>query len=133
MTDCVALVVEHLTLRRRRNARYSLRAFARDLGVSHSTLSGVVSGRRPASARFVRRVATRLGLDEREASALVDRELATKLAAVVARDGFLPDLREVAVRSGLPVDALCVALHRLLSERRLELTSAHVWTLRGDP
>jgi transcriptional regulator with XRE-family HTH domain len=133
MTDCAALVVNHLRLRQRRNARYSLRAFARDLGVSHSTLSGVVSGRRPASARFVRSVATHLGLDGQETLALVDWEHARKLAAQVACDGFRPDLRHVAARSGLSVDALCVALHRLLSERRLDMTSAQSWTLRGAP
>ena len=133
MTDCTALVVEHLRLRQGRNARYSLRAFARDLGVSHSTLSGVLSGRRPASARFVRRVAKSLGLDTQQAMTLVDREHAQKLAAHVEREGFRHDLRDLAVRSGLSVDTLCIELHRLLSERRLDMNSSDSWTLRGGP
>lgn len=48
------------------NPAYSLRAFARDLGVSPQQLSNVMSGRRGLGPELAKQVATRLGLaDER--------------------------------------------------------------------
>src|SRR5258708_1196779 len=49
--------------RRQRNARYSLRAFARFLGVDHSTLSQILRSRRSLSPVMVSRLGRKLGLD----------------------------------------------------------------------
>jgi hypothetical protein len=101
--------------------------------VSHSTLSGVVSGRRPASARFVLRIASRLGLEAGRPRRSSSESTRRKLAAQVVREGFRPDLRDLAMRSGISVDALCIALHRLLSERRLNMTSAQCGRCEETP
>jgi len=41
-----------LAKRRRRNPRYSLRAFARDLATNHMSLSQILRGRREVSVRM---------------------------------------------------------------------------------
>jgi uncharacterized protein (TIGR02147 family) len=51
-----------------RNASFSLRAFARDLGVSHTYLSLVLNGKKSLSLKKVIQFSQLLQLDEREAS-----------------------------------------------------------------
>jgi uncharacterized protein (TIGR02147 family) len=54
-----------------RNPSFSLRAFARDLGVSHTYLSLVLNGKKLLSMGKVIQFSTLLGLDEREADIFV--------------------------------------------------------------
>ncbi|HWW62311.1 MAG TPA: helix-turn-helix domain-containing protein, partial [Thermoanaerobaculia bacterium] len=57
-----------------RNARYSLRAFARSLGIAHTTLSRFLSGRRRLTSRAIRRIGVALRVDvEAHCSAENDR------------------------------------------------------------
>lgn len=49
--------------RRRKNSAYSLRAFGRDLAVSPSVLSEVLSQKRPLTEMLIRRIAAGLDLD----------------------------------------------------------------------
>lgn len=56
------LLQEELALRCARNPRYSLRAFARYLGLDHSTLSQLLRGRRRFTRRTIERVGKRLAL-----------------------------------------------------------------------
>lgn len=73
MTDNFrAMLKEHLALRKARNAGYSLRAFARDLSISPSRLSEVISGRHSLSIASAHRVAQRLQLPEEERQLFVD-------------------------------------------------------------
>ena len=56
--------------RRARNGRYSLRAFARDLGCDHSTLSQWMRGTRPLTRESVNQLCNALslrGIDRRRA------------------------------------------------------------------
>ena len=53
---------EVLGERRKRNASYSLRAFSSALGLSHATLSQVISGKRPLTQKMISRIADNLGL-----------------------------------------------------------------------
>ena len=62
--DLRDLLRERLRQARRRNPRYSLRAFARQLGLDHSTLSQLLRGKRPFSPKATRRIGERLGLSE---------------------------------------------------------------------
>jgi transcriptional regulator with XRE-family HTH domain len=48
----------------RRNPRFSLRSFAKQLGIDHSTLSQVLRNRRRLSARALEAVGKRVGLSE---------------------------------------------------------------------
>ncbi len=64
------LLKEELVRRSERNPRYSLRAFARSLGMSHTVLSLFLSGKRPLSKKAAIRVASALALSPQEAQAL---------------------------------------------------------------
>src|SRR5579885_1829598 len=76
--------------RRARNRGYSLRAFARDLGMTASSLSLVSSGKRRLSIRRAHLVAPRLGLGPAERSYFVDL-----VESASARD---PERRKAARR-----------------------------------
>jgi uncharacterized protein (TIGR02147 family) len=57
---------DELSLRQRRNSRYSLRAFARFLKIDAPTLQKIISGRRALGAKTLRSLAKRLELEEGE-------------------------------------------------------------------
>ncbi len=59
-----------LARRGEKNARYSLRAFAKSLGMSHTVLSLVMSGKRQLSKRAAARVVNALALSPEESQAL---------------------------------------------------------------
>jgi uncharacterized protein (TIGR02147 family) len=56
------LLQTELSRRCERNPKYSLRAFAKALGMSHATLSQVISGKRPVSRKSVRKISECLAL-----------------------------------------------------------------------
>lgn len=68
------------TLRKRRSAnrRYSLRAFARDLGMEPSTLSRILKRQRNIPVDTLERIASRLGLEGEEAAAFCSSALRTR-------------------------------------------------------
>lgn len=57
--------------RKDKNPRYSLRAFARSLGVSSGQLSEILSGKRPLSHKLARRISIALALTESESQKLI--------------------------------------------------------------
>jgi transcriptional regulator with XRE-family HTH domain len=57
------LLKEALATRSRRNPRYSLRAFAQAMGISHTVLSLFLTGKRPLSRKAAEKAADFLGLD----------------------------------------------------------------------
>lgn len=57
--------------RKEKNPRYSLRAFARSLGVSSGQLSEILSGKRPLSHKLARRISIALALTEDESQKLI--------------------------------------------------------------
>jgi uncharacterized protein (TIGR02147 family) len=59
---------EHFTQKRLQNSRYSLRAYARDLGIHVSTLSKVIKGQRSLPFSSLQRVTAVLGLDKEDQS-----------------------------------------------------------------
>lgn len=66
-----------------KNARYSLRAFARDLELSPSHLSGVFTGRYGLSRQSATKIATRIGLNRSEKELFVE-----SVESQHARSGF---------------------------------------------
>jgi uncharacterized protein (TIGR02147 family) len=46
-----------------KNPQYSLRAFAKYLGIDHATISQLLRGKRPLTPRMILKLGTRLGLD----------------------------------------------------------------------
>ncbi len=71
-TDYRAYLRAELERRVAKNARYSLRGFARDLGISPQMLSLVLNGKKGISLDSAVELAARLGLDPAEASLFVD-------------------------------------------------------------
>jgi len=70
-TDGRVLILQELTNRKTRNASYSLRAFARDLGVSPAALSQYLSRKRELSNKNRRLIAEKLNLSPLEQEALI--------------------------------------------------------------
>jgi transcriptional regulator with XRE-family HTH domain len=118
-------------LRRRqsRNRRYSLRAFARDLGLHHSTLSRVMRGRQRAASQTIAAVASKLRLAADEIRDSERSEIDCAVLGAVARRGFKPDSRWIASVTGLSLDTVNGALHRLLRDRLLRMDSKDRWTV----
>jgi len=122
-------ILEHELLRRRaRNPRYSLRAFARQLGTHHSTLSQLVAGERRLTPRAVRRLGMRLGLTTAEIEAACVAENAAAVLALLDAGRLRPDSRWIATVTGIPLDDVNVALHHLLWQRRLTMQTPDSWT-----
>src|SRR5262249_56864131 len=70
--------------RRGTNPSYSLRSFARDLSIDHSTLSQILRGRRRLTGRSVRALGRRLRLSAPEIAELCALE--NESAVLSARD-----------------------------------------------
>ncbi|MBI3789711.1 MAG: TIGR02147 family protein [Gemmatimonadetes bacterium] len=154
--DMRAFLRETLAARCARNPRYSLRAFARQLGTDHSTLSQILRGRRPLAVRTIARFSEKLRLPDsardrfivaertqrRHAASAparlerLGRELSTLLSdwrhfailELTRLDAFTPDSRWIARVLGSTVDDTNVAVQRLLRFGLLQMTSASSWT-----
>lgn len=142
------------------NPRYSLRAFARRLGVDHSTLSQLLRGRRALTRPAIERLGARLGLDAaaietyaareplwsalpggrlaemqqltRDAASLVSEWHHYAMLELVRLKSFRPDSRWVARVLGLTVDEVNVALQRLVRLGLLEMRGERWVDRSGD-
>ena len=115
--------------RRQRNARYSLRAYARDLGTDHATLSQLLRGRRTLSPRLVHQFGRCLHLSEADIADTCEQHHADAILRLARLASFRPNSRWIATRTGLPLDAVNAALARLLHQRQLVMQSATRWTI----
>jgi hypothetical protein len=129
LRECVG---KELRLRQARNPRYSLRSFARDLGVHHATLSRLLRGAR-AETRTVVAIGTRLGLGPADLRACLSAEHVDAVSYAITRDDFHADSRWLAVVTGVQLDDVNIVLQQLLQSRRLRMTSATEWRLEGVP
>jgi len=100
------LLQQELDRRRRRNRRYSLRAFARDLATDHSALSQLLRGRRPFSPRMVHRFGVRLGWSETLMGQVCLLQAADVVLRMVRSGRYRPDCRHIAARTGVPIVAV---------------------------
>ncbi|HYV47572.1 MAG TPA: VOC family protein [Myxococcaceae bacterium] len=129
-----------------KNERYSLRAFARALGIDHSTLSQIIRGRRSASPAAIRRLGPKLGLSAERIEVLASQERSRAsdpeeralldasrvlterhhLAILeLARLGdFRPDSRWLGRVLGLSTDTVNVAIARLARLHLIELAGS---------
>lgn len=112
-----------------RNPRYSLRAFGRVLRLHHTTLARLFKGDRTASRALIRRVATRVGLSPDALQATLIAEDARRVIAAASEPDFRADCRWIAMKSGVEVDDINRALHFLIHQRRLVMTSPTTWTI----
>jgi transcriptional regulator with XRE-family HTH domain len=124
-------VEKQLLVRCRKNPRYSLRAFARSIGLSHATLSSLLRGRRKLTSKTRDRIAKALGMTP--ADALIIRtepkkgytDLAPELFASIAEwyhdailelsrlESFRGDPSWIARRLGITAVEARTALKRL--------------------
>lgn len=124
-----AILCNELARRRRQNPRYSLRGFARSLGIHHATASRLLKDQRPVQAQTIRTIGPRLGLPARQIESLVTIEDAAFVIDAISRPSFRPDSRWLATCAGISIDRVNVALHRLIYQRQLRMESAERWTI----
>jgi uncharacterized protein (TIGR02147 family) len=79
---------------KRRNPRWSLRGFAGQLGVSASTLSEILSGKRPLTRKMSQRLSRRLGLSDDQAQLMERNALLAKLETALPDDGRINALKD---------------------------------------
>lgn len=150
------LLQRELARRCAANARYSLRSFARQLAVDHSTLSQILRGVRPVTPHTVRSLGAPLGLSD----AAIDDFIAHERLFAAARDAvteemqqltrdamhvvtdwrhyailelthlddFRPDVRWIGRVLETAPDEINVAIQRLLRLGLLQMSSADRWT-----
>jgi transcriptional regulator with XRE-family HTH domain len=120
-----------LERRRAANARYSLRSFARDLDIDHSTLSQILRGKRRLTGRNVRAFGRRLRLAAPAIAELCALENESAVLTVLERPNFQADSRWIATIVGIPLDEVNVAIQRLLRKRIVTMASRTRW-VRGQ-
>ena len=126
MTLRVMLNTE-LARRRGANPRYSLRSFARDLAVDHSTLSQILRGKRRLTGRSVRAFGRRLRLETAAIAELCALENESAVLSALDRPNFQADSRWVATMIGIPLDEVNVTLQRLLRKRIVTMAARAQW------
>lgn len=100
--------------RRARNARYSLRAFARALDIDHATLSQMMRGQRQISDRTLEKFARQLGMAKSELERWREIDRFDEKLLDAAADGAHPSSPALASQMSAGIDQVNVALHRLL-------------------
>lgn len=73
-------IKEDLSLKQRNNPHYSLRAYARDVGIHPATLSQILKGKRPLPLKDSEAVALKLNLGPKEKTLFVESLLRNKSA-----------------------------------------------------
>jgi transcriptional regulator with XRE-family HTH domain len=141
--------------RRKKNPRYSMRAFAGFLDVDHSTLAQILRGTRRVPVSRVRAWARKLSASSEETVAYIAAEHAPdvqtaqrqhqlrhwtaeamalttepvhwQILRLCRAAEFTADCRWIAGKIGASVDAVNLALSRLLRLRLLQVNSAGNW------
>jgi transcriptional regulator with XRE-family HTH domain len=109
--------------------RYSVRRFARRLGVHHSTVSRLLRGNRVVPSRTLRRIADRLGMSDGQAGTFQMREDSVAVAGAIGRRSFRPDTRWLARVAGISADRVNIVLQFLLRCGALKMVSVDRWEL----
>ena len=122
-----AVLTAELERRRAANSRYSLRSFARDLSVHHSTLSQILRGKRRLTGRNVRAFGRRLRLPAPEIAELCALENESAVLSALDRPNFQADSRWVASMVGIPLDEVNITLQRLLRKRIVTMNTRSRW------
>lgn len=138
------------------NSLYSLRSFANNLNIDHSTLSQLMRGKRPFTERTIRKLGRRLRLGEGTIEDFVTYESLFALSSsgrvenvrqlmhdtlnlisnpchlsileLVNLEEFRPDSRWIARVLDVSTDEVNVALNRLMRLGLLEMSSSDCWT-----
>ncbi len=109
--DFKDLLKRELENRLNRNSSYSLRAYARDLGLQPARLSSILSGKKGLSRDSARQVAQRLGLSERESALFIAQVESTHSRSKTGKRLATERLREQVAKMpsrNLTLDAFSV-------------------------
>lgn len=122
--------------RKARNLRFSVRAFALQLGVDSASLSQIMSGRRRLSWRAASTLLQRLGHGAHECRAVAQRARLSaherRLLRQIGRADFVPHSQQLARRLRLSVDEVNAALTGLLRKGGIRMISSATWTVREE-
>lgn len=72
--------------RKKKNAHFSLRSFARKLEISPAQLSQIMNGKRPITLKFIKKIAAKLNYSPREVKSLMDSFIKDKGGATPYHD-----------------------------------------------
>lgn len=154
--DFVSLLQERFDAARRRNARFSLRSYARKLGLDHSTLSQILRGKRRLTCRIAESVGKRLGLSAEAMQLYIEivrnRPFSKRAPGSVKSlqfnldtfqllsvwyhrallelthiQEFRPDSRWIAKALGISAADVNIALQRVLRLKLLEMCGPDRW------
>jgi transcriptional regulator with XRE-family HTH domain len=125
-----------------RNPRYSMRAFARRLGINHSTLSQLLRGKRQFSARTIKTLGGRLALPDEAIARFVaheqqfpsnhsgrEIEVQHQILELITLESFKPDVAWISRVLSITADAVHVALAQLLAMGLVRMESANRWVI----
>ena len=156
MTDFRTYLQNELVSRCRHNSSYSLRAFARSLGVNHGILSGVLNNKRKITPKLVQQLGLALRLEEEQINTFIKtsaqprtvskREQLKKLNQLTVDQfnivsdwyhnailelsrttNFDPTPTVIAKRLGLSVTEVTAAIERLQRVGMLEIDDNGKW------
>jgi broad specificity polyphosphatase/5'/3'-nucleotidase SurE len=130
--DLRTILRRELKKRQQRNSRYSIRAFAKSLATHHSTLTRILRSDRRLTPRSIETLGARLKMTPAEISEARREESCALILRTVRDPRFRPDSRWIATMTGIPTDQVNIALHWLLHERRLVMTSRSAWSVGSD-
>lgn len=99
-TDYRAFLRDELSRRQARNARYSLRSFARDLGLAPPRLSDILRGRYGLSGAAAAELAARLRMSEEESFHFRDLAEAEHGRSRLARENARLRLKRAVIQEG---------------------------------
>lgn len=148
-SDFRSYLKRELDQRCKNNPAYSLRAFARQLQVSHAALSQILSGKRPLTAKTRKRMALSLGIspqqlmkfqlspetqfEERFVSLEIDKFEAISewyhdaILELTRLKCFKADHRWIARTLEININQVNAAVERLISFGLLEINSSGKW------
>lgn len=115
-------LIDELQKRKNRNAAYSMRSFSKYLGIGHSALSEILSGKRPITDKSAEKLCDKLLLDPEERQFYLKGVGSSKTAANKAK----PSLELAVDHYHLVSDWFCFAILSLGEVKATRLTVARV-------
>jgi DNA-binding transcriptional regulator YdaS (Cro superfamily) len=100
--------------RRERNPLYSLRAFARDLGCDHASLSQWIRGKRAITAASADQICGALGLDGIDRLCVCELDPCDLEIVAAARSSKVRDCHALAAATGQSLDRINLSLAKLM-------------------
>lgn len=115
-TSYRGILKEALAERQGRNPAYSLRSFARDLGIAPSRLSEVLNARRGLSSEAAERIAVKLGLNAQEREQFVLMVDGTHARSRARREAATQDLAQRRTETQVQAQTLSLDAFHLISD-----------------